>query len=296
VKQTDQDELLARYLLGQLPEAEETRLEVEYLADAECQERLAVVENELVDAYVRDQLARGERQQLEERFLASPRGRQKLELARSLRALAAQARATPKAKIRRVPRRWLGFAAAAAMAALLALVALERGPWRRPREALRADGPAQPQPPTLPTVAEQPRTPPAPGPAAPAPGPPAPAPGPPAPAQPMLAFAVLKPGTTRDLSALKRVHIPEGATELTLELDLDSDRHAAYRVELLGAGEQVLWRAHGLKSRRARGGGRAILVQLPVTLLHHAEYTLVLSADEADATPTAEFSFAIRRE
>jgi hypothetical protein len=283
---TDQDRLLAKYLLGTLPEAEEMRLEAEYLADADAQERLAMAEDELVDAYVRNQLSREDCQKLEARFLASPRGRQKLELARALHALAAQAPvAIGTSSVRRVRRRWIGIAAAAAVAAMLALMLLKRGGSKPPVQSERAASePRQPTPPAAPS-ADQPQPPPA----------QAQAPSAPSSAQ-LVAFAMLKPGLTRDASALKRVHIPAGATELTLELDLDADRHARYRVELLGDGEQVRWRARDLKSRRARDGGRAILLRLPTNLFHNTEYTLVLSPDEAGATAVAEFGFAVRRD
>ena len=238
VNQSEQDERLAQYLLGALPEAEELRIEAAYLADADAQERLAVVEDELVDAYVRHQLRRADCHKLEARFLASPRGRKKLELARSLLALTREA-----APIRRsVNRGWLGLAAAAAGAAVIGFLIL---------------GSRQPTP--EPT-----------------------------------AFAMLEPGLGRGAGAIKRVHIPAGATELTLELRLDTDRHAAYRAELLGSGDRVLWSAGGLESRNLRGGSRGISLRVPAGLLGNADYTILLSPDEAGATPVAEYGFGVR--
>src|SRR5205807_2119173 len=81
------------YLLGQLPELDEIRLEDEYLTDASTQAELLSVEDELVDAYARGQLSPDERQRLEQRFLSSPRGREKLQTAKSLAIVAAQLRA-----------------------------------------------------------------------------------------------------------------------------------------------------------------------------------------------------------
>ena len=269
MKQTDQDEPLVRYLLGTLPEAEELRLEAEYLADAAAQERLVVIEDELVDAYVRNQLSRTDCERLEARFLASPRGQQKLALARSVLALAGHA-----LESRRVRRRWLGIAAAAAVAAIVGLVMSQRGGWRRPSGTERAIEQREPAP-RAPVAADPPRT-----------------PSEPLPEQ-RVAFARLEPGLSRDVGALRRIHVPAAATHLTLELHLDADRHPSYRALLLGAGEKARWHARGLQSRRVRDG-RAIVLQIPITLFRNAEYTLVLSPDEPGATPVAEFGFAIR--
>jgi hypothetical protein len=85
VTQADErDRVLQRYLLGSLTEADELRLEREYLAVPAAQDRLLLIEGDLVEAYVAGRLTTDERAQLEARFLLSPRGRRRVLLARSL--------------------------------------------------------------------------------------------------------------------------------------------------------------------------------------------------------------------
>src|SRR5262245_21203041 len=78
------EQLIARYLLGDLPEEEQIRLEERAFRDPECLRNVAAVENDLTDEYVRGGLSDRERRQFESRFLASPRRRQNLEFARAL--------------------------------------------------------------------------------------------------------------------------------------------------------------------------------------------------------------------
>src|SRR5262249_52761011 len=90
VKEADDNKQMADYILGHLPEAEEARLEAQYLADPRFQEQLLFVEDELVDDYVHGRLSTADRALLETRFLASPRGRRKLEFVNSLVRLAGE--------------------------------------------------------------------------------------------------------------------------------------------------------------------------------------------------------------
>jgi hypothetical protein len=111
-----------RYLLGQLPEAEEGELDARLLAGDETAEALAVAEDELYDAH-----ARGELSPEQERAFAArcsgPRARLRSTVARELaeRGRAREPVAPPKRKARS----WgwlaggLGLAVAAAAALLL---------------------------------------------------------------------------------------------------------------------------------------------------------------------------------
>ena len=60
-----QRERMRQYLLGMLPEVEQTTLENEFLNDDEQFEQMVAAENELVDAYVRNQLTAEERRQFD---------------------------------------------------------------------------------------------------------------------------------------------------------------------------------------------------------------------------------------
>jgi hypothetical protein len=72
---------LARYLLGQLPEGEQQRIEESFFSDEEFLAELLVVEDDLIDDYVRGQLSASERERFEKFFLASPRRQQRVAFA-----------------------------------------------------------------------------------------------------------------------------------------------------------------------------------------------------------------------
>jgi methionine-rich copper-binding protein CopC len=73
-----------RYLLGQLEEAEQERIELRLLTDPAFGEEFDTVVDELTDQYVRDELTDEERKRAEEHFLSTPERREKLEFATEL--------------------------------------------------------------------------------------------------------------------------------------------------------------------------------------------------------------------
>src|SRR5215472_5135769 len=85
------DELLKRYLLGALPEAETERLHELSVTDGDLAGRLDAVENDLVDAYVRGELPQEDRHQFKSFYLASPKRREKVRLAEGFLALEGRA-------------------------------------------------------------------------------------------------------------------------------------------------------------------------------------------------------------
>lgn len=81
---TEQDERITRYLLGDLPETEQTAVEQEYFADPEKFEDVWAAENELVDRYAQGRLSRGERELFERNYLQSPKHRDRVAVAKKL--------------------------------------------------------------------------------------------------------------------------------------------------------------------------------------------------------------------
>lgn len=73
-----------RYLLGQLEEAEQERIELRLLTDSSFAEEFDTIVDELTDQYVRDELTDDERKRAEKHFLTSPERQQKLEFATEL--------------------------------------------------------------------------------------------------------------------------------------------------------------------------------------------------------------------
>jgi hypothetical protein len=79
-----QEKIIFRYLLGDLPEAEQFALEQEFFAEGEKLEQIWALENQLVDRYVRGGLTPVERNLFEKNYLASPVHRQRLAFAETL--------------------------------------------------------------------------------------------------------------------------------------------------------------------------------------------------------------------
>src|SRR5687768_13132328 len=78
------DSRLTRYLLGELPEEEQTRLEEEYFNSPDALEKLAAAEDELIDDYVDGRLEGDRRKRFEQRLATSPERWQRVEFARQL--------------------------------------------------------------------------------------------------------------------------------------------------------------------------------------------------------------------
>jgi anti-sigma factor RsiW len=84
VMKIDQREnLIRRYLLGELAEADQAALEQELLIDRGKFEQVWAVENELIDSYVRGKMSRADRKRFEGHYLASPLHRERVAIAES---------------------------------------------------------------------------------------------------------------------------------------------------------------------------------------------------------------------
>lgn len=75
---------IVRYLLADLPEDEQARLEDRAFSDREYLQNIEDAENDLIDDYVRGALSDAQRRQFESRFLASAERQKKVEFARAL--------------------------------------------------------------------------------------------------------------------------------------------------------------------------------------------------------------------
>ena len=87
-KEIHNDQSIAQYLLGSLPEAETERLDELSLTDDEFADSLKAAEKELVDAYVQGELSGAQLERFESHYLASPLGRQKVEFAQAFQLFA----------------------------------------------------------------------------------------------------------------------------------------------------------------------------------------------------------------
>lgn len=265
------DNLLVDYLLGKLSPAEETKIEQDFVADAGLQDKLVQVEDELVDRYLEGQLSQDERQQLEARFLASARGRRKLEIARSLAAVATEAArketGTQSSAGSVFLRRPMQIAAAAVVLVLLLMLG-----WFVRERAIRGNrqnqiiSPAR-KPESLPGPAQSSQT-------------------------GSIATIVLQP-VSRDIVQSPEAKLDPGTDQLRIHLELNGN-HKTYVARLLSADGKEKWAAQGLQSQPASSGQELVLI-FSADAFENGEYTILLVSNEDPTMPIAEYSFVVRK-
>ena len=77
-------EKIVNYLLGELSEAEQIKLEQQFLADEDTFDLLRAVEHDLIVDYVRGKLTQHQRTQFETLFLHDPARREQIQAAQLL--------------------------------------------------------------------------------------------------------------------------------------------------------------------------------------------------------------------
>lgn len=85
------ENLIARYLLGELSEEQQIEIEDRAFADQDYLASITAVENDLIDEYVRHELSESDRRRFEERFLASAARRKRVEFAKALASVEPEA-------------------------------------------------------------------------------------------------------------------------------------------------------------------------------------------------------------
>jgi hypothetical protein len=91
-----QEDLIKRYLLGELSEAEQTALEDEYFINPSEYNRLCKVEDELLDAAARGALSEIDRERFERSYLTNPQRRRHMMFARALTQVVDENRAAKR--------------------------------------------------------------------------------------------------------------------------------------------------------------------------------------------------------
>lgn len=315
----EHDDLLVRYLLGQLSEQEQSGVELRLFADDDLYEHLLAVEDDLRYDYAQGRLSELEREAFERRMLGAPADRDRVAFAEAvLEATAARAAArrhAPAASgglwtaIRRALE-WLrtpavGLAAAAAVVtiAFAAWLYVETGRLRSEAAREQSERAARERNLELEIAAERERadrltnelelererraeaerraTPP-------------PAETPDAPARPVVASFLLLPGQTRGAGdASNRVAVPAGAERIRLRLVIRADDEPrGYRATILDPNGAEVFRRDGLRPR-ATSGGREVVVDLPVRALAPDDYELELGSESGSI---ATYYFSLSRE
>lgn len=98
-QQPQNSRALTQYLLGALPEAEAERLDELSITDHEFAEALNVAEKELVDAYVQGELNGLALEQFKSYYMTSPLRREKVRFAEAFQSLAQRSASAPAATI-----------------------------------------------------------------------------------------------------------------------------------------------------------------------------------------------------
>jgi len=310
-KQVYDDQLLIRYLLGQLPEEETERLDELSIVGDDFASRLRDVENDLVDAYAGGELSGETLARFQSSYLSSAEGREKVKFAQVL--LASQARATaapagnasvaiaPGAKARNVPQqRWRffglprltvnwGLAGAACMAiAAGSYLLLERQSLRSQLDQAQADRTAlqrqldeqrptrslaQAAQPSDPNhgVAEAAKL-----------------------SRAPKAVAFLLLAQTRGIGPIASVAVPPGIDLAVLHLQLEFDDFPKYRAALKDpVTDRIVWHSQNL-TPMSLGGKRAVSAGLPASLLKPQNYALELSGIPANGPAELIGSYPFR--
>jgi hypothetical protein len=301
------DDLLRRYLLGELAEDERERLQAAYFDDDALFARLLAAEDDLIDAYARGTLTGARRRRFEQRFGQAPDHRRRLGFARALRhAVAprpARAAGPPPSRPAGGRARWRLSQPWTAVAAAVLFAALLGGGWWAAHLAdtpplRRAAGPSPVPRPRHPAPAPPPETA-APGgseaTASPTPQAALP-PGHPLPL--VVASLVLRAGTTRSGGApAEAVLGPEtGALELRLELEPELRAgHARYEVVIQTATGADVFRQGGLEPQGA--AAPSLVLRAPAASLTQRDYVVLLNAEQADGSRAylRGYSFTVTR-
>lgn len=301
------DDVIAGYILGDLPDEQTKQLDELAIVDAEFFQRVGSVENDLVDRYVIGELNEAESARFESHYLSSPLRREKVNMAwafqeygaRNVGVEAMANEAAADGSKAAFTDRIAGFFASLgifggaqpafrfAMAAA-AVIIVAFGGWVILRNltgslngggevvsniSVNRIGPVV-QPSSRSEVVEVPAN------ENPQPSPapqPTPAPKPPVPPQsrPLIAsFVLAAPLRGSNLPSLS---IPAATDKAAIRLDLESDDFNTYAVELKdGASGRVIWRS-GRVSATGKGGIRSLNISFPAKSLNPAVYTLAVS-------------------
>ena len=289
-KDTVTDDLMMRYLLGDISDEERVRLEEHYFADDGVFEQLSAFEDELIDDYVRGELAEPQRKQFELHFLNSAERRRKLAFAKSFtRYLSNVPTATAAAKQAAWGQKitdWFGlrstttrraFAVAFAAVVFGGAWLLRDNWWLRTqlREMQAQQTELRHRDDQLSRQLAQLNVPAIEGPSEPELSQSRP------PSLPIVALT-LTPGVLRSGAEQKTLIIPPGSSLVRLRLDIESQSYESYLATLETAEGRRVWSQEGLRTI-SNGKVRMVVLQLPSRLLGNQDYIVELRGVRSSA-------------
>lgn len=300
VQNSDKDRLITRYLLRDLSDEEQIRLEEEYFGDEDFFEQMLVAEDELLDDYVRGGLSSRERELFEQHFMLSEKVRRRLEFARLLRqstAVAATAETTrtqdpePVSWWRsslaylRAQNPIMQFAQAALLLLFVALALFSVARWRSSErgQTLARQEPNQPQSPQQ-RGTQQPSV---------------NVPSNQNSKGPLPATLLLVPGSLRGADEAHTLSIPKDAEQALVQIVLEKDSYRLYRAEVQKVqGQDVtLWKDDALESQATDSGEREIDLKIPAKLLTAGDYKVKLGGitEDQKIEAVADYTFRVVR-
>ena len=297
----ENETLIARYLLGELPEEQQVQIEDRAFSDKDYLATITAVENDLIDEYVRGELSATDRQRFESRFLASAERRKRVDFAKALRTVVSESTAPEKsapgwswresfyAFLNGLnPAARLAFVAAAIVivvgAALLFVEtlrlrrqvtqlqaekqagqdlqqALEQERKRNTELNARLDQEKQQREQTDESLRQLTETPEATNPAPP----------------PVIASLTLLPGLSRGGGQKPTLDLSSDARLVRLQIGIDpEEQYKSFGVELRTLAGAQVWNRENLAARTRKRGTRAVGLTLPATVLKSGEYELRL--------------------
>ena len=286
---TNQEQIIQRYLLGELPEVEQAALEEAYFSDRRLFDQIVQAENQLVDQYARGLLPPAARESFEKHYLAHPKRRQRANFARALatrlderNGVVAVSPPNAESLWNRLLPSLRGPRLAWAFSVVLLLMTVVAG-WflletRRLRQDLslqqQRERELQQQATSERQRAEQlaaelerrredqPAVSPSPTPFKPA---------------PVFVSLVLAVGETRSINGVAPVLlvIPPGTEQVRVQLNLRENNYASYRVVLQPAGGREFFASPPLAAKLATSGA-SLSLTIPAQRFASGDYILTL--------------------
>jgi anti-sigma factor RsiW len=323
--QSGQKELAVQYLLGTLSDEESAQMEERYFSDDAKFEDFEIAEEELIDRYVRGELSEFERNQLERTIAASPRLKERVQFARvwkdKLAASTGQATVSSRIESPKVepPRTtwWSSLFGVSAesraprLALAFGMVLLLVGgtafvfSWMKGREEARqlaaqqaeqrqreidkqasaSSSPAdqlatqspQPSPNVNATVPGQTQNQNS------------------SISKPFVAVT-LSPGVTRSVGASNDVRLVPGIKEVRFTLNLRDENYVAYRAGIYPVGRPNIFSSGFVTPRRLRSGA-ILTINVPAKQLSPGDYGIGLEGRTSSGTvePVDDYSFRVLR-
>lgn len=299
------DELLHRFLLGELAEDEAESLERRLLQEDALFELCEAVEGDLLAASARGELTPEDNERVLTRLAASPGGRARLALARSLVRAAEETPAEPRPAplpFRRAAGtppppavRWMALAATLLFFAVggswMVYHLLETMPPGAPVENAMRTGPSKPGRTEAPIATKPPLAGPEKSPAE-RPAPPETAPAPerpsapepaPSPATAVFQLALASRRSAEPAEELPRFAVPKGTGEIEIQLDLGGEEQSfrTFNALVRSYGVGDVWSGQGL-APQILDWGTVLILEIPAKGLPDGRYEVEVQGVSAE--------------